>query len=298
MRADRFSTSQFPSRWVSRALRTGVLMVALLPLGACDTVQSLNPFDKAEVYKPEVKETIPAEQLYNEGLAFVDKKEYEGAAKRFNELDKQYPFSTWSQRALVMQTFANFEARNYDEAIATGKRYLGLHPASQDAAYVAYLVANSYYNQIPDTSRDQERSEKALLSFQELVQRWPNSEYATDAKFKINVVKDQLAGREMQVGRYYLKKNNFPAAINRFRIVVAQFQTTNQIEEALARLTEAYLALGVIGEAETAAAVLGHNFPDSPWYKDAYQLLQSRGLSPRESGDSWITKAFKSVGLG
>lgn len=289
MRADRFPTSLF---------RAGLLVLAMAPLAACDTISNMNPFDKPEVYTPEVKQTLPAEQLYNEGLAFIDKKEYEGAAKRFSELDKAYPFSTWSQRALVLQTFANFEARNYDEAIATGKRYLGLHPASPDAAYVAYLVGNSYYNQIPDTSRDQERAEKALLTFQEVVQRWPKSEYATDAKFKINVVKDQLAGREMQVGRYYLKKRNYPAAINRFRIVVAQFQTTNQIEEALARLTEAYLALGVIGEAETAAAVLGHNFPDSPWYKESFSLLQSRGLAPRESGDSWITKAFKSVGMG
>lgn len=284
MRADRFPTSLF---------RAGLLVLAMAPLAACDTISNLNPFDKPEVYTPEIKQSLPAEQLYNEGLAFIDKKEYEGAAKRFNELDKAYPFSVWSQKALLMQTFANFEARNYDEAIATGKRYLGLHPASNDAAYVAYLVANSYYNQIPDTSRDQERAEKALLSFQEVVQRWPKSEYASDSKFKINVVKDQLAGREMQVGRYYLKKRNYPAAINRFRIVVAQFQTTNQIEEALARLTEAYLALGVIPEAETAAAVLGHNFPDSPWYKEAYSVLQSRGLTPRESGDSWITKAFK-----
>jgi outer membrane protein assembly factor BamD len=289
MRADRFPT---------RLFRAGFLVLAMAPLAACDTISSLNPFDKPEVYKPEIKPTIPAEQLYNEGLAFIDKREYEGAAKRFSELDKQYPFSVWSQRALVMQTFANFESRNYDEAIATGRRYLGLHPSSQDAAYVAYMVANSYYNQIPDTTRDQERSERALLAFQEVVQRWPKSEYANDAKFKINVVRDQLAGREMNVGRYYLKKRNYPAAINRFRIVVAQYQTTNQIEEALARLTEAYLALGVIGEAETAAAVLGHNFPDSPWYKDAFSLLQSRGLQPRESGDSWITKAFKSVGLG
>lgn len=289
MRADRNATSLF---------RAGLLVLAMIPLAACDTVSNLNPFDKPEVYKPEIKPTIPAEQLYNEGLAFVDKKEFEGAAKRFGELDKAYPFSVWSQRALLMQTYANFEARNYDEAIAAGKRYLGLHPASPEAAYAAYLVGQSYYNQIPDTTRDQERSEKALLAFQEVVQRWPKSEYAADSKFKINVVKDQLAGREMNVGRYYLKKRNYPAAINRFRVVVAQFQQTNQIEEALARLTEAYLALGVIGEAETAAAVLGHNFPDSPWYKDAFNLLQSRGLAPRESGDSWITKAFKSVGMG
>jgi len=145
-------------------------------------------------------------------------------------------------------------------------------------------------------SRDQDRAEKALVAFQEVVQRWPKSEYSEDAKFKLNVLRDQLAGREMEVGRYYLNKRNFTAAINRFRIVVSQYQTTNQVEEALARLTEAYLALGIVNEAETAAAVLGHNFPESQWYKDAYNLLQSGGLQPSVSPGSWLTKLFRRTG--
>jgi outer membrane protein assembly factor BamD len=282
----------------TRAIRVLAALALLAPLAACDTISSMNPFDKNETYKPEIIPEVPAEQLYNEGLGYLAKNDYESAAKRFASLDRQYPFSSWAKKALILQTFANFSNRQYDDAIANGKRFLALNPTSPDAAYAAYLVAMSYYNQIPDISRDQERSEKALVALQEVVTRWPKSEYYEDAKFKMNVVRDQLAGREMTIGRYYLDRRNYTAAINRFRNVVSQYQTTNQIEEALARLTEAYLALGVVPEAETAAAVLGHNFPDSSWYKDPYKLMQSKGLEPRENEGSWISKAFKSVGLG
>jgi outer membrane protein assembly factor BamD len=144
-------------------------------------------------------------------------------------------------------------------------------------------------------TRDQERSEKALAALQELVQKYPTSEYVSDARNRIQIARDQLAGREMEVGRYYLEKRNFPAAINRFREVVAKYQTTRHVEEALQRLTEAYMALGITQEAQTAAAVLGHNFPDSPWYKDAYALLQSGGLQPREESQSWISRAFRGL---
>lgn len=281
----------------ARFIRVAAALALIAPLAACDTISNLNPFDKQETYKPEIVPEVPAEQLYNEGLGYLAKNDYESAAKRFASLDRQYPFSSWAKKALILQTYANFSARQYDEAIANGRRFLALNPASPDASYAAYLVAMSYYNQIPDVSRDQERSEKALVALQEVVQRWPTSDYAEDAKFKLNVVRDQLAGREMTVGRYYLQRKNYTAAINRFRNVVSQYQTTNQIEEALARLAEAYMALGVMQEAQTAAAVLGHNFPDSQWYKDTYQLMQSRGLEPRESQDSWISKAFRSVGL-
>jgi outer membrane protein assembly factor BamD len=287
-----------------RGLRTlGVLaaVASSVALSACDTISDsiadLNPFDKPEVYKPEIRPDVPADKLYNEGLAYLQKHEYDGAAKKFGDLDRQYPFSVWSKKALILQTFSNYTGKNYDDAIVSGKRYLQLYPSSPDAAYAAYMVGMSYYNQIPDVSRDQERAEKALTALQEVVQRWPKSEYAEDAKFKINVAKDQLAGREMTIGRYYLNKRNYPAAINRFKVVVSNYQTTNQIEEALARLAEAYLAVGVVSEAETAGAVLGHNFPDSQWYKDTYTLLQSRGLQPRENEESWISKAMRSVGV-
>mgnify|MGYP003330137746 CR=1 FL=1 len=265
---------------------------ALTPLAGCD---SLNPFDKGEVYKPEVKPDLPAEKLYNDGLAAIENHDYEKANKQFKEIDKTYPYSQWSKKALLMQTFAHYSAKEFEEAASAGKRYLQLYPADPDAAYAAYLIASSYYDVVLDVSRDQERAEKALVAFQEVIQRWPKSDYAKDAKFKITVLRDQLAGREMDVGRYYLQKRNYTAAINRFRNVVSQFQTTNQIEEALARLSEAYLALGIVNEAETAAAVLGNNFPESQWYKDTYALLQKKGVEPKENEESWISKAFKTV---
>ena len=242
----------------NRARVLALSALAFLSLAACD---SLNPFDKGEVYKPEVKADVPAEILFNEGVAAVDAKDYEKAVGKFKDLDKQYPYSQWSKRALLMQTFAHFSAGEFDDTANSGKRYMQLYPADPEAGYAAYLVASSYYNAVLDITRDQERAEKALVAFQEVVQRWPKSEYAGDAKYKLGVLRDQLAGREMEIGRFYLKKRNFTAAINRFRIVVSTYQTTNQTEEALARLAEAYLALGIVGEAQTAGAVLGHNYP-------------------------------------
>ena len=279
-------------------LRPLMAVMLACTLAGCDTLSSLNPFGDDEPYKPEIKAAQPAEVLYNQGLALLNDSSFEAAAKRFGKLDREYPFSTWSKKALLMQTYAYYNARNYDETAIAGKRFMGLYPASEDAAYVAYMMANAYYNQIPDVARDQDRAEKALNSFREIVERWPKSEYANDARFKITVVQDQLAGREMEIGRYYLKRHNYTAAINRFRAVVSQYQRTNQTEEALARLAEAYLALGISNEAQTAAAVLGHNYPDSKWYHDTYALLQTKGLEPRESADSWMSKLFKSVGLG
>lgn len=275
---------------------TAVMMA--ISVAGCDTLSSLNPFGDDEPYKPEIKPAVPAEVLYNQGLAFMNESSFDSAAKRFGKVDREYPFSTWAKKALIMQTFAYYNARNYDEAAITGKRFLNLYPASDDAAYAAYMVANSYYNQIPDTARDQDRADRALLAFREVVERWPKSEYVEDSRFKITVVQDQLAGREMDIARFYLKKRNYTAAINRFRAIISNYQRTNQTEEALARLAEAYLALGIVNEAQTAAAVLGHNYPDSVWYKDTYDLLQNKGLEPRESTDSWISKLFKGVGLG
>lgn len=292
----RFADRSSPAA-VSRFARCLLVLGLLVPVAACDTISSMNPFDKQDKYKPEIVPQVPADKLYNQGLALMEKGDYDSAAKKFGDLDKQYPYSEWSKKALILQTYAQYTGRSYDDAIGSGKRFLALHPSDPEAAYAAYMVAMSYYSMVPDVSRDQDRTEKAALALQEVVQRWPNSEYAQDARYKLNVVRDQLAGREMTVGRYYLKRRNYTAAINRFRNVISQFQTTNQIEEALARIAESYLALGIVNEAQTAGAVLGHNFPDSQWYKDTYTLLQSKGLEPREDQGSWISKAFKSVGL-
>ena len=276
-----------------------VRMLALLacsfPLAGCDTLSALNPFDKSEKYKMEIVPEVPAETLYDEGLGRLKRSDYEGAAKKFGALEKQYPYSDWSRKALMMTAYSRFEGREYEDAISASKRYLQLHPSSPDAPYVQYIMAMSNYNQIPDITRDQERAEKAMLALQELVDRYPKSEYVSDARQKIQVAKDQLAGKEMEVGRFYLRKRNYTGAINRFRDVVAKYQTTRHVEEALMRLTEAYMALGIVNEAQTAAAVLGHNFPDSQWYKDAHTLLRSGGLEPREDSGSWISRSFRGL---
>ncbi|HEX8418146.1 MAG TPA: outer membrane protein assembly factor BamD, partial [Methylobacterium sp.] len=230
------------------AIAAMIVAVCGLGLGGCDALDSINPF--AEKYKPEVIPDVPADKLYSEGLARMEDQDYEAAAKKFGDLDKSYSYSDWSRKALLMTAYANYEGAKYDDAISASKRYLQRHPASKDAAYAQYLMAMSHYKQIPDVTRDQDRSEKALLGLQELVQKYPTSEYAADAKAKIQITRDQLAGKEMEVGRFYLERRNFPAAINRFRDVVAKYQTTRHAEEALERLTEAYWALGITQEAQ------------------------------------------------
>ncbi|MBV9079219.1 MAG: outer membrane protein assembly factor BamD [Methylobacteriaceae bacterium] len=276
-------------------VRAVVIGASLVALGGCDTLASLNPFDTTEKYTMKIEPDVPAEQIYDQGLNRLKDRDHEGASKRFSQLSKNYPYSEWARRGLIMEAFSNYEAQKWEDAITASKSYLSKYPNSKDAAYAQYLMAMSNFNQIPDVTRDQERSEKALAALEELVQKFPKSEYVSDARQRMQVAKDQLAGREMEVGRYYLEKRNFPAAINRFRVVVAKYQTTRHVEEALERLTEAYMALGLTGEAQNAAAVLGHNFPDSVWYKDAYALLKSGGLEPREDADSAISRAFKGL---
>ncbi len=279
------------NRAAGLALRTALIAGFALTLAGCDALDAINPFAD-EKYKPEIVPDVPADKLYNQGLSRLEDRDFDGATKRFEDLDKTYSYSEWSRKGLLMTAYANFEGAKYEDAITASRKYLQRHPASKDAAYAQYIVAMSHYKQIPDVTRDQDRSEKALAALQELVQKYPTSEYAADAKAKIQITRDQLAGKEMTVGRYYLEKRNYPAAINRFREVVSKYQTTRHAEEALERLTEAYMALGIVAEAQTSAAVLGHNFPDSPWYKDAFALLQSGGVEPREEKSSWISKAF------
>jgi outer membrane protein assembly factor BamD len=235
----------------------------------------------------------PADLLYNEGLYLLNtKQDYKEAAKKFDEVDRENPYSDWARKALLMSAYAYYQAEQYDDCVNSAKRYVTLHPGSPDAAYAQYLIGASYYDQILDVSRDQARAQKAIDSLQEVVRKYPNSEYAIQAKKKIDMAHDQLAGKEMQVGRYYLDRRDFIGAINRFKVVVTQYQTTRHVEEALERLTEAYMALGITDEAQTAAAVLGHNFPESPWYKDAYNLVKTDGHEPNENKQSWISKAF------
>ncbi len=288
-----------PTESRARAMRLAMAVMFAAPLVACGSLSSfdmsdLNPFGP-EKYKMKVEPDVPASQIYDQGLARLAKEDGSGAAKKFAELSKNYPDSDWSKKALLMTTYSQFKAGEYDNAEQSAEKYVKLYPDSPDAAYATYLEASSYYAQIPDISRDQERATKALELFTAIVQKYPNSEYVNDSKYKIQVTRDQLAGKEMSIGRFYLHRRNYVAAINRFRNVLASYQTTRHAEEALYRLTEAYLGLGVTNEAQTAAAVLGHNFPDSQWYKDAYALLKGGGLEPEENKDSWISKIYHTV---
>ena len=279
--------------WMTRVGRAVPLVAVLaFALSGCTSLEALNPF-AAEKYETKILPETPAADIYDQGLARLHNKDSTGAAKKFTDLEKQYPFTESSRKGLLMSTYAQYQGGDYDSAIASGRRYYQLYPNTPDAPYALYLQGMSYYNQIPDISRDQDQSAKALDLFNQIVTKYPTSEYAADAKFKIQVTRDQLAGKEMSVGRFYLTRRNYTAAINRFREVLAKYQTTRHAEEALERLTEAYLGLGISSEAQTAAAVLGHNFPDSPWYKDAFNRLQGDGLSPFEDPGSWISRAFR-----
>src|ERR1700758_321629 len=282
--------------WVGRRLQLAASLVVLaIPLSGCGTGALWDKF----MAKDDTFNEEPADKLYNEGLYLMnERRDNKGASKKFEEVDRQHPYSDWARKSLLMSAYSYYQAGDFDSCIGAATRYVTLHPGSPDAAYAQYLIAASHYDQIPDVTRDQGRTEKAIAALEEVVRKYPTSEYAVSAKSKLEAARDQLAGREMNVGRYYMQKRNYTAAINRFKTVVTQYQTTRHVEEALARLTEAYMAIGIVGEAQTAAAVLGHNFPDSRWYKDAYNLIKSGGLEPSENQGSYISRAFKKLGLG
>jgi outer membrane protein assembly factor BamD len=281
----------------SRIARLLALVLLALPLGACSSFSNFNIpfFATSDIQAPDE----PAEKLYNEGVYLMNQKsEYKDAAKKFEEVERQHPYSEWARKSLIMVAYARYEGREYDEAVTAARRYVALHPSSPDAAYAQFLIGSAYYDQIPDVTRDQARAERAIAALEEVVRKFPTTEYAVAAKQKIAMARDQLAGKEMTIGRYYQNRKDFTGAINRFKIVVTQYQTTRHVEEALMRLTEAYMALGIVNEAQTAAAVLGHNFPDSRWYADAYKLVKTGGVEPVENKASWISQAFKKMGVG
>jgi len=240
-------------------------------------------------------ETDPPEVLYNQGLANLNAGKTTEAARKFDAIDQQHPFSEYARKALVMKSFVNYRNGQYQDAINGASRYLNLYPESEDAAYAQYIVGLAYSKQIPAVTQDQKPAMKTIEAMQAVVTKYPDSDYVEDAEAKIRFAKDQLAGKEMQVGRYYLERKEYLAAVTRFRTVVEQYPNTNQVEEALSRLVESYFAMGITTEAQTAAAVLGHNYPDSQWYADSYKLLQTGGLEPRESGNSWISRAGKQL---
>lgn len=240
--------------------------------------------------KPYVEE--PADKLYNRALDDANKRDWAKAASGFDEVERQHPYSALATRAQLMAAYAFYQQNAYDEAIGSAERFIALHPGHKDAPYAYYLKAISYYEQIADVARDQGTTQKALDALQEVVRRYPASEYARDARLKIDLTRDHLAGKEMTIGRYYLRQGQHVAAINRFKTVVEKFQTTTHVPEALHRITESYLALGVVDEAQNAAAVLGYNYPGSEWYVDTYALLTGKNLRPEAKDGSWLSRIF------
>ncbi|MGH6735815.1 MAG: outer membrane protein assembly factor BamD [Methyloceanibacter sp.] len=246
--------------------------------------------------KPEIVNNDPPNVIYGKAEALIDKGDYKEAAREYEQVDINHPYSQEARRAIVMAAYAYYKAGQYDDAVSAADRYLTLHPGTKESDLAQNVIGMSYYDQILDPKRDQTYARRSLSAYDTLLQRYPDSRYAPEATNRARILRDLLAASEMQVGRYYLRKNNFLAAINRFRTVVTDYQTTEQVEEALMRLTEAYMALGIVNEAQTAAAVLGHNFPDSQWYKHAYSLLGKRGLAPQEHEGSWITRTWRGGG--
>ncbi len=247
-----------------RSLRVFAAALLVLATGAC-TVNE----------EPEYVER-PVSEIYNSAMNLMKDEYYKQAAKEFDEVERQHPYSVWATKAQLMAAYSYYQSNRYDDAIIALDRFTQLHPANRDVAYAYYLKALCYYEQISDVARDQKMTELALGALNEVIKRFPDSEYARDAKIKIDLTYDHLAGKEMEIGRYYLNQKHYLAAINRFRTVVEKYETTTHVPEALHRLTEAYLALGIPSEARKTASVLGHNFPGSEWYSDSYYLFEEK----------------------
>jgi outer membrane protein assembly factor BamD len=265
--------------YANKAGKIAVIALLAATLAAC------NLFSPPKIREEAI---IPPETLYAGALNDMDKQNYNTAIKTLEKLDRQHPYSEYAEKSKLMQVYANYRIGKFEEAIGAADRYIALYPSSKEIPYVLWLKGTAYYAQIKDITRDQQISQNAIDTYQLLVSNYPKSDYAKDARDKMVTAVDNLAGKEMSVGRYYLGNGQYLAGINRFRVVVEKYQTSTHIEEALFRLTEGYLALGLIGEAQTAAAVLGHNYPSSSWYKEAFDLLAKQGLSPQVVAGNWI----------
>jgi outer membrane protein assembly factor BamD len=254
-----------------------LLVLVILMLAACSGGEEPPPPD------------LPAEQLYAQGQDLMAAGNFKDAAKSFEEVERQHPYSQWATRGQIMAAYAYYEANQYEDAVSAADRFIELHPGHKDVAYAYYLIGVSYYEQISDVGRDQEMTQKSEEAFNELIRRFPQSDYSQDAELKVDLIRDHLAGKEMEIGRYYQRHRFWLASINRFRTVVEQYQTTTHVPEALHRLTESYLALGMTEEAQSAAAVLGYNFPGSEWYERAYALVNGK---PLQQNRSWFSGLF------
>ena len=279
-------------RWNWARARTGMLAgcVALGLLAGCGGV--------GPAVDPAALEGYTAQEIYQLGEFELESGRAGQAAVYFGEIERLYPYSDWAKRALIMQAFAYHRDQDYPNARSSAQRFIGFYPADEDAAYAQYLLALSYYDQIDEVGRDQGLTMDALQALRAVIERYPGSEYARSAELKFDLAFDHLAAKEMEVGRYYLKRGHYAAAVSRFRVVVEDFQTTAHTAEALHRLVEAYLSLGLTDEAQTAGAILGHNYRATEWYQDSYALLTGQGLEARAAGDNWLAAVYRQVARG
>jgi outer membrane protein assembly factor BamD len=236
----------------------------------------------------------PVDDLYNQAMDQMVEERYAAAAATFEQVESQHPYSVWATKAQLMAAYARYESGDYDEAIISADRFIQLHPGNRDVAYAYYLKAISYYVQIVDVGRDQKITEEALKALEDVINRFPDTKYARDAKLKIDFTRDHLAGKEMEIGRYYLRRGQYLAAMNRFKRVVDNYQTTTHVPEALERLIECDLALGLTDEAKRNAAVLGYNYPGNQWYADGYELVTGTG-NPGAPTEGWLGRTFGSL---
>ena len=264
----------------------GVILVVLGPLVGCSNT--------AEVGSDEI-ENYSAKQIFDRAEFEMARSKPMDAIAFFSDVERLYPYSEWAKRSVIMQAFANHKAKQYEEARDAAERYIEYYPSDEDSAYAQYIIALSYYDQIEDVGRDQQVTAKALEAFKTLIVNYPNSEYVKAAELKFDLAFDHLAGKEMEVGRFYLKRQQFPAAINRFRIVVEEYQTSSYTAEALHRLVEAYLSMGLLEEAQSAGAILGYNYQATAWYQRTYSLLKNENLSPAAKGTGWLRKIHRQV---
>ncbi len=292
MRREEAGGAGYGRRLISPAAMALFALLAAVPLGGCSM---FGGDETASLENPD-----PPEKMYTDADALLADGSYEDAAKKFEDLERNYPFSNdpskpYARRSLALAAFAYYKAGMYDDAILSGRRYTTMHAGTDDAALAHYVIGSSYYDQMQDSVRDQSYTKKAIEEYTTLIQQYPQSSYAKDVGNRIRIAQDLIAASEMNVGRFYLKKANYLAAINRFKTVVVEHQTTRHVEEALHRLTECYLALGILPEAQTAAAILGHNFPNSSWYNESYGLLANTGLKPEENTESDLSKAWNAA---
>lgn len=274
--------------WAGKSLRMLGMVVLVGTLTACGGGQQ----DETAAL-----DTLTAEQIYKRGeLALENKKaKKDEALVYFQEVERLYPYSEWAKRALIMQAFTLHKYKKYEEARIAAQRFLDFYPGDEDAAYASFLLALSYYDQIDEVGRDQGLTYQALQALRVVIEQYPDSDYAKSAMLKFDMAFDHLAAKDMEIGRYYLKRGNYTAAINRFRAVVQDFQTTSHTAEALHRLVEAYLALGLTDEAQTAGAILGYNYQSSPFYDDSFRLLKERGLAPEAKGTNWLSTVYRQM---